>query len=115
MSTSLYAAMVAEAIRCGWPRTFQTDLTTHDRRSIEDPANAGRPFAWLLYERGTHLCCLDRAGSGEHGRPTLVSFVRAAQERCPRGRWYLSDGHTLRRSNFAAVLAKAKACEAKSA
>ena len=39
----------------GLPRAFKSDLTKHDMAALAamDPST---PFAWVLYDSGTHLC-----------------------------------------------------------
>jgi len=49
-----YQAISEQAATRKLPRSFQTDLTEHDRQilSNRDPS---KPFAWVLYTSGTHL------------------------------------------------------------
>jgi len=49
-----YAALVAKAAEIGWPTSFATDLTTHDRATLERRSPA-LPFLWVLRASGTQL------------------------------------------------------------
>lgn len=48
---ALYRRMVAEAT--GFIRSFETDLTKHDRAFLDHPERPVR-FGWVLYRQGTH-------------------------------------------------------------
>lgn len=77
-----YEALVAESERLGMPRSFKTDLTTHDKAWIERHSDA--PFLWCLYEGGTHLmssplssetvrCVVNPDGTPIHWTPAMRS------------------------------------------
>lgn len=49
----MYEWLKAESERIGWPASFDTDLTTHDRKRLEDK-DPPRRFGWVLRELGTN-------------------------------------------------------------
>lgn len=51
-------AMLAEAVRVGWPNAFQNDLYQHDVAMLA--AHPGEPMLWILREHGTHHACSAR-------------------------------------------------------
>lgn len=76
--------LLTEARRVGWPRHFWTDLA-HDAAAL---TRAPGPFAWHLYDSGTHLI-------RPESRP-LRELCRTIDTGFPGGRWYYHDGHRLR-------------------
>lgn len=86
-----FRALCAEAKRIGLPLFFRRDLYRWDRRSLmrTDPA---LPFAWCVYENGTHLVRphLD----GKYHGADLVKMIDQTFL-CPRKRWYWWNGARL--------------------
>lgn len=52
-----YTAILEMARSLSLPVSFETDITTHDRRAIE--AKPGARFMWCVYEHGSHLMWVD--------------------------------------------------------
>jgi hypothetical protein len=83
-----YAALSAEAVARGLPRSFAADLTEHDRRWCA--AHPGEPFGWVLHEQGTHLLKLGADRDLLNAVEENVSVTGSAQVR-----WYFYDGRAL--------------------
>lgn len=78
-----------EAGRVGWPVSFKTDLTDHDKPRLEGP-DAPPIFAWVLRELGTLL--LDP----RMGRERLDGYARHLNSPDADGhRYYWHDGRVL--------------------
>lgn len=87
----IYQAMLAESQRRGAPAAHETDLTVHDRAWLE--ANPGRPFAWALCDRSTHLYPPDFVDGVGHDAISIVECI--ARSFGVKG-WYWCDGKRLR-------------------
>jgi len=81
---AVYSRMLEESAATGLPKTFKTDLTKHDRTAIE--SSGGEPFAWYLYDSGTHIVW--------PSSKSIADLVRAVTEAGP-GQWYTWDGSAL--------------------
>ena len=75
------------------PRSFANDLHKHDRAALAKPENTGRPFAWLLYNEGTHLVWQDDDGRW----PSVLNMIHETfcDRRSTPWQWFYSDGGTL--------------------
>lgn len=101
-NTNAYAALKAAADERGLPRRHAADLTKHDRAWCDQ--NVGGPFAWLLYEYGTHLVIphdpTDYRARRRSGRKvyTADQMARIVHECAGDGpaQWFWWDGTTLR-------------------
>ena len=80
----VYSRMLEESAATGLPKTFKTDLTKHDRAAITE--HGGEPFAWWLYDSGTHIVW--------PSSKSVADLVRAVTEAGP-GQWYTWDGSAL--------------------
>jgi len=80
----VYSRMLEESAATGLPKTFKTDLTKHDRTAITE--HGGEPFAWYLYDGGTHIVL--------PSSKSVFDLVRAVTEAGP-GLWYTWDGSKL--------------------
>lgn len=91
---SPYGAMLAESTRTGMPRTFQNDLTVHDRAWVEarDPA---LPFLWALRPDGTHVVGLEPAGPRVARENTAPAIFDALARDFEGSRFYIWDGVSL--------------------
>jgi len=85
-----YQAIRDEAERVGWPTTFRTDLTKHDRAWLanRDPS---KPFVWILREGGTHICAPGIIDGVFHKASQYGRMVSEAFRPHPC-RFYLWDG-----------------------
>lgn len=75
------------------PRMFASDFHVHDVAALA-MSNPLRPFAWRLYDNGTHLLWLDTP------RGQLEDDLRVARTLSGRdyaGEWWVWDGVVLRR------------------
>jgi hypothetical protein len=88
-----FPAMLAE-LAATPPSMFATDVTTHDARALRE-SDPSHPFAWYLYDRGSHLMRISRSF-----RPRDASDVRELVRTITRdfigGRWFYWDGTSLR-------------------
>ncbi len=50
----VHTKMLREAEKVGWPTSYKTDLTQHDRARLIDP-DAPERFVWVLREMGTEI------------------------------------------------------------
>lgn len=87
-----YAAMLAVSEATGLPRSFATDLTHHDRKCLANRL-VEAPFAWAIYDAGTHLVFAHQQHPSKHSSAALCRIVEDSFEGC---RWYWWDGRTLR-------------------
>ena len=81
---AVYSQMLKESAATGLPKTFKTDLTKHDCAAIAE--HGGEPFAWYLYDGGTHIVWPSSKG--------VADLVRAVTE-AGVGIWYSWDGSKL--------------------
>lgn len=81
-----YARMLEISEKTGLPIRFRTDLTKHDRQAVSD--HGGEPFAWYLYDSGTHIVWPDgrRRGTGD----LVLSVTQAGN-----GSWYIWNGQEM--------------------
>ena len=85
MTSTAYQQMCREAQKTGFPRSFKTDLSLHDRGFLRQ-RNRPRQFGWLLRECGTDILL-----------PNPWSFVQLEYfGRHPDAHWYWFDGEKLR-------------------
>ncbi|QEG35973.1 hypothetical protein [Bythopirellula goksoeyrii] len=56
-------AMLAEAVRVGWPAAFENDLYQHDLSILE--AHPDELMVWILREHGTHLFAMECESAGQ--------------------------------------------------
>jgi len=54
---SVFHKLIAFSADLDLPKTFRSDLFTHDRKFIEDHPDA--VFVWMLYNSGTHVVRID--------------------------------------------------------
>jgi hypothetical protein len=107
--TNAYAALKAAADERGLPRRHAADLTKHDRAWCDQ--HVGSPFAWLLYEHGTHLVVprdpTDYRAQRLAGRRTYTAdeMARIVHECAGDGaaQWFWWNGHALRVSSLGEV------------
>lgn len=97
MSTTYEQLFAIANAQDGLCVTFQTDLTVHDRRSVETYPD--RPFAWLLYEHGTHLLWLDGPDT------ETLKILRCFRECFTGGEhmWFVFDGSTVVETSYHAI------------
>lgn len=87
-----YALMLAESAATGLPRSFQRDLTEHDRLWLEarDPKLS---FLWALRPDGTHTVGLEPdRGTGRASVVKIFDLLARGWEDC---RFYLWNGVSL--------------------
>lgn len=89
MAHPAYDQMVAAAEQLGLPKSYGTDLTTHDRQILELNPNLAA-FGWVLYESGTHLI-QKPAGN------VRVQSALAAVQSITKSTWM--NGHLFRYEN----------------
>lgn len=67
-----YKAMLATSKKVGWPKSFATDFTKHDKRDLtfRDP---DLPAGWILREGGTQLVFPENTVSITNNRAALPS------------------------------------------
>lgn len=89
-----FEAILAASQAANLPRTFATDVTTHDRAAIEGAGDQTPPFLWCLYASGSHLIWA-------RGRTASVSpVVKALCDGAAVGdfadaQWFVWDGSKL--------------------
>lgn len=88
--SNAYQALVRVSNDIGWPVSFRTDLTKHDRGALKDWGD-DQPFAWCLREDGTHLVHPD-ARYGVHQHKRSWDFARCIQETFRGCRWFVWRG-----------------------
>lgn len=88
-----YQAIRAEAVRVGWPKTFRTDLTTHDKAACL-AHKPSEPFAWVLREASTHMAFI---GQRDANGPVARRLGRMIDDcfRDSESRFYVWDGVAL--------------------
>ncbi len=97
--------LIKEAARKQLPTAFQTDLTKHDRRAIQELGDNPR-FLWCLREAGTHLLAFGTDGTDKSFKACSVS-VRACQGPAPR-HWYLYENNELKPITYEVALGLVK-------
>lgn len=95
--TTAYNAMIEASHALGLPRSFRTDLTTHDRAFCENLAR-GQRFLWAPYENGTHLISPGRASKWGPLQKIVNTLLDMG------GHFYLWDGISLRPISAQAIL-----------
>jgi len=100
MTSTAYQQMCREAQKTGFPRSFKTDLSLHDRSFLRQ-RHRPRQFGWLLRECGTDILL-----------PNLWSFAQL--EYFGRQRevyWYWFDGERLAPSTPQEIAARLRAIQ----
>lgn len=90
--SAAYRALCVAAKGHQLPRAYSSDLHQHDKDQLAQPKNWARPFAWLLYENGTHLVWMDGANHAVRSMLDMIEYNFAG----PAARWYRWDGACLR-------------------
>jgi len=94
-----YAAMLAASKATGLPRSFETDLTKHDRAALTHWLPT-EPFAWALYDAGTHLVW---SRQRHQSKLTSAELCQSVDEIFSGCRWFWWDGRSLTVSSAAEV------------
>lgn len=87
----VYAAMVAESERVGWPTSYRDDLLVHDRLHICSPW-APDSFIWCLREMGTWVVATSPEHVNLEGTNSPHSFIKAVNRDNPDTKYYMWAG-----------------------
>lgn len=90
-----YHQMLDASARLKLPRSFKTDLTTHDRDSLDRRIRMGSfvpPFVWCLYAHGTHIVWADEAKNPRHVHGILKTIC---EDFSAEAHWFKWDGDQL--------------------
>ena len=85
-----YDELEIEAGRIGWPKTFETDLTEHDKARLQGP-DAPKLFGWVLRKLGTLLLDPRMSQSGLDRYARHLASVNEGDAH----RYYWHNGHEL--------------------
>jgi hypothetical protein len=91
-----YDALERVAGRLSLPTSYASDLTVHDRATL-DKRDASLPFGWCLRDGGTHLFIPGARDGVGHTVDQFPGFVADAERGCGPCHWFWWDGERLER------------------
>lgn len=92
-----YKAMVATSKKVGWPTSFATDMTTHDRRDLTYRSPT-LPLGWILRPSGTNIVYPEMDVSmtnNKHAPPSAWLKIMQGSYGMDECKFYVWDGTAL--------------------